>query len=255
MHITPNNKLASLGTVGLLFLAGIAGMVFLLPYQTAHAAGPTVTLSTLSSGVLTAVTSATVGTTLTIEGFGYAPATAITITTAVGTTTVPWLTPGSCTTTNGGIASNSASAPVDSLVVAGCLTTTAVGNFAVEVKVPNLPGGAQVVSVSDGTSTGTAALTITPKVSITFAGNNFGFPEEAVTPTITVTGFGSGEAVSGSTTAFTALSTAYSCTTGSSVSTVTGTGYGSCILYNSATAVADTTGGSKTFTATGATSA
>jgi len=254
MQFTPNNKLASLGTIGLLFLAGIAGMVFLLPYNTAHAAGPTVTLSTIASGALTAAPSATVGTTLVVEGFGYAPATPITIITTVGSTTVQWLNnPGSaCTTLNGGV--SSATTPVASLVTSGCLITTAVGNFAVEVKVPNLPGGAQTVTVSDGTSTGTAALSITPKVAISYTGNNFGFPEESVTPTITVTGFGSGESVTGSTVAFTAATSAYGCTTGSSASTVTGTGYGSCVLFGAATAISDTTGGSKTFTATGATS-
>jgi len=252
MQFTPNNKLASLGTIGLLFLAGIAGMVFLLPASPAHAAGPTVTLSTLSSGVLTAVTSATVATTIVIEGFGFAPATPITIITTVGTTTVQWLTQQSCATTNGGVGT------INSLVtgttsppgVTGCLVTAAVGNFAVQLNVPNLPGGAQTVTVSDGTVTGTATLTITPKVSISYTGNNFGFPEETVTPTITVTGFASGEAVSGSTTAFTAAQTSYACTAGTSVGT-----YGSCTLYGpTATTIADTTGGSKTFTATGATS-
>jgi hypothetical protein len=249
MQFTPNNKLASLGTIGLLFLAGIAGMVFLLPYNTAHAAGPTVTLSTLSSGVLTAAPSATVGTTLTIEGFGFAPATAITIITTVGSTTVPWLnTIGACTTTNSG--SSGTSTPA-SLIVGGCLTTTAVGNFAINAKVPNLPGGAQTVTVSDGTSTGTATLTITPKVSVSYTGNNFGFPQEAITPAITVTGFGSAESVSVATAMWT--TTTFSCTTGSSVSTVIGTGYGSCAT-GGGVSVVDTTGGAKTITATGATS-
>ncbi len=258
-HITPNNKLASLGTIGLLFLAGIAGMVFLLPALPAHATGPTVTLSTLTittGGVLTPVSSATVGTTLVVQGFGFDPATPITITTAVGTTTVPWLNnPGSaCATTNGGI--SSAATPIASLVSnagtnAGCLITTAVGNFGVEVVVPNLPGGAQTVTVSDGTNTGTASFTVTPKVSVTYTGNNFGFPHQAISPTIKVTGFGSGESVSVATAMWTTAS--FSCSTGSSVSTVIGTGYGSCSVGGS-TAVTDTTGGAKTITATGATS-
>jgi len=230
-------------------------MVFLLPASPAHAAGPTVTLSTISSGtnggVLTAAPSATVGTTLVVEGFGFAPATAVSITTTVGSTTVPWLAKtnalGTCATANGGVGASSAS--TDSLVVGACLVSTANGVFATNIAVPNLPGGAEIVTVSDGTSTGTASLTITPKVSISVAAPNYGFPEQAVTPTITVTGFGSGESVTGSTTAFTALSSAYACTTGSSVGT-----YGTCILFSSATAVSDTTGGSKTITATGATS-
>src|SRR6267378_8592667 len=71
-HITPNNKLASLGTIGLLFLAGVTGMVFLLPLNSAHAASPTVTLSTITSGVETAVTSAKVGDLVTITGSGFA---------------------------------------------------------------------------------------------------------------------------------------------------------------------------------------
>src|SRR4029077_13073903 len=91
-HITPNNKLASLGTIGLLFLAGIAGMVFLLPLNSAHAATPNVTLSTITSGVQTAVTSGTVGSTLVITGTGFGPAKSVTIITTVGTTTVQWLT-------------------------------------------------------------------------------------------------------------------------------------------------------------------
>src|SRR5229473_8444709 len=77
-HITPNNKLASLGTIGLLFLAGIAGMVFLLPLNGAHAASPTVTLSTISSGVLTAATSGAVGSTLVVTGTGFTPASPMT---------------------------------------------------------------------------------------------------------------------------------------------------------------------------------
>src|SRR4029077_3424737 len=119
-HITPNNKLASLGTIGLLFLAGVTGMVFLLPLQSAHAATPTVSLSTISSGVLTAATAGAVGSTLVVTGTGFTPASPITITTTVGTTTVAWLTAGSCLTTNGGVGT------VDSLVTLSCLTTTAV---------------------------------------------------------------------------------------------------------------------------------
>src|SRR5208282_4900396 len=118
-HITPNNKLASLGTIGLLFLAGITGMVFLLPFSNVHAAAPAVSLSTISSGALTAATAGTVGSTLVVTGTGFAPASAITITTAVGSTTVPWLNTGTgCATTNGGISTTST--PVASLVVSNC---------------------------------------------------------------------------------------------------------------------------------------
>src|SRR6267143_7301835 len=91
-HITPNNKLASLGTIGLLFLAGIAGMVFLLPLNSAHAASPAVTLSTITSGVESAATSGTVGSSLTITGTGFAGGKPISITSTVGTTTITWFT-------------------------------------------------------------------------------------------------------------------------------------------------------------------
>jgi large repetitive protein len=240
-HITPNNKLASLGTIGLLFLAGVAGMVFLLPLNSAHAASPTVTVSTISSGVLTAATAGAVGTTLVVTGTGFTPASPITITTLVGTTTVGWLTIGSCATTNSG--ASSASPAVDSLVVLGCLTTTAVGNFQVEVAVPNLPSGAQTVSVSDGTLTGTASFTVNPSITITYTGNNYGFPLETITPSITVSGFGASESVTISTTMWTTAS--FSCPTGTT---------GTCTIGGT-TQVAETTGGVKTITATGATSA
>ena len=244
MHITPNNRLASLGTIGLLFLAGIAGMVFLLPASPVHAATPTVTLSTITSGVLTATTTGTVGSTIVVTGSGFNPASPITITTVVGTTTVPWLTKGACTTANGGASSTTPA--VDSLVVAGCLTTTAVGNFAVEVNVPNLPGGAQTISVSDSVNTGTATYTVKSAVTVTFAAANFGFPEEGVSPSIAVSGFGSGESVTVSTPMFT--TTSFTCTTGTTIGTY---GAGTC---GAGTVVADQNGGSKTITATGATS-
>src|SRR5271156_3395260 len=131
-HITPTNRLASLGTIGLLFLAGIAGMVFLLPASPVHAASPSVSLSTISSGKLTAATSGIVGSTIVVTGTGFSPASSITITTTVSTTSVSWLTSGGASTTT---------PAVDSLVVAGKLTTTAIGNFQVEVLVPALPGG------------------------------------------------------------------------------------------------------------------
>src|SRR5450759_1270793 len=98
MHITPNNKLASFGTIGLLFLAGIAGMVFLLPASPAHAAGATVTLSTITSGVETAATSGTVGSKLVVTGQGFASNAPIAITSTVGTTTVTWFTSASANT-------------------------------------------------------------------------------------------------------------------------------------------------------------
>jgi hypothetical protein len=241
MHITPNNKLASLGTVGLLFLAGIAGMVFLLPASPVHAATPTVTLSTISSGVLTATSSATVGSSLVITGSGFLGAKPIAISSTVGTLVATWLTAGSCTTTYGGTSGT------DSLVVSGCLTTTAAGTFQVKVSVPNLPGGANTITVSDGTNTVNAALTVTSAVSVAYAGSNFGFPGESIAPTITVTGFGSGESVSIATSMWSTAT--FSCTTGATVGT-----FGTCTAGGGVT-VAQTTGGAKSITATGATSA
>src|SRR6267143_1864354 len=127
-HITPNNKLASLGTIGLLFLAGIAGMVFLLPLNSAHAASPAVTLSTITSGLETAATSGTVGSSLTITGSGFASSKPIAISTTVGSTTVSlFTTPSTClgafTTAIGG------NSGTDSLLSGGCLISSAAGNF------------------------------------------------------------------------------------------------------------------------------
>jgi len=247
MHITPNNKLASIGTVGLLFLAGIAGMVFLLPVNSAHAASPVVTISTAKSGVLTAVTSIATGKAVVITGTGFSPAAIITITTAVGTNTVAWLTAGTCTTSNGGTGTSN-SLTTTTAGPSKCLTTTASGTFEVGVTVPVLPGGANTVTVSDGSLTGTATLTITASVSVTYTGNNFGFPEESISPTIAVTGFASGESVSFATPMWT-LSPAASCTTGTTVGS-----FGKCSVATGATNVAETNGGAKTITATGSTS-
>jgi len=274
-HITPNNKLASLGTIGLLFLAGIAGMVFLLPYSPAHAASPTVALSTISGGVQTAATSGTVGSSITITGDGFASNAPIEISSTSGTNTVSWfitntvasVVPNNCVgafaSAYGGIGT------ANSLTVrsgaTACLTTTATGMFETTVVVPALPGGPQTIVVSDGTNTVSTAFTVTPSVSITFAGNNFGFPEEAVSGTIAVTGFGSAETVTVTSTAFT--TTSFTCTTGSTLTggssaiswgankLVSGTSAGTATCTPGVAAVADTTSGAKTVTATGGTSA
>lgn len=216
-------------------------MVFLLPASPVHAAGPTVSLSTISSGKLTATTTGTPGSTIVITGTGFNPASTVHITTTVGTTTVSWLSGAS------GTGVSTTTPAVDSLVVGGLLTTTASGNFQVEVLVPNLPAGAQTITVSDGVNTGTATYTIVPSMTVTFTGNNFGFPEETVTPTITVYGFGSGESVSVAETVF--ATTSFSCTTGSGLGT-----FGTCVADPAvATQVQDTTEGAHTITATGAT--
>ena len=246
MHITPNNRLASLGTIGLLFLAGIAGMVFLLPANAAHAASPTVSLSTISSGVLTAATSGTVGSTLVVTGSGFSTSSAVTITTTIGTATTAWLsTSAGCTVTNGGVSTTATK--VDSLVAttgtnSGCLITDAKGNFQVEVLVPALPGGAETISVSDGASTATAAFTISSKLSITYTGMNYGFPLETIAPSIAVSGFGANEAVTVATAMWS--TTSWTCNTDA-------TGSATC---GGTTVVTEQTGGAKTITATGGTS-
>jgi hypothetical protein len=243
MHITSSNKLASIGTIGLLFLAGIAGIVFLLPFQSAHAA-PTLALSTITSGVETAVTSATVGSALAIAGSGFASGKPVEITTTYGTTTVTWFnTASNCasafTSAYGGLGTS------NSLNIGGCVTTAANGNFKTIVTVPALPGGAQTITVSDGTNTGTTPITITPKVTFTVATGtvNLGFPEEGISATTTVSGFGASEQVTLTTTAFT--TTSFTCTT---------TAAGSCTIQTGSLTVADVAGGAKTLSATGATS-
>jgi len=266
MHITPNNKLASFGTIGLLFLAGIAGMVFLLPASPAHAAGATVTLSTISSGVQTAATSGTVASSLVITGSGFLSNKPIEITSTVGTTTITWFTgsganaPNTCsaafTGNYGGVGTK------NSLYVgyggSNCLTTTAIGNFQVTVTVPAIPGGAQTIVVSDGTTTVSVPYTITPKISYaTTSTQNWGFPEQSLAGSvISATGFGSGESITFSTTAFTtgSFAGATSCTTGTTPGGSAITGAGSCQTTSATFVVADTTGGAKTITATGATS-
>jgi hypothetical protein len=253
-HITPNNRLASIGTIGLLFLAGIAGMVFLLPFNAAHAASPTVALSTISSGVETAATSGTVGSALTVTGDGFHSGAHIEITTTYGATTVTWLTastPNTCggafTNAYGGIGNANSLFTGTTGSGTACLTTTATGMFKTTLTVPALPGGAETIVVSDGVSTVSTAFTITPHISFATTGNSFGFPEEVLaSSTITLTGFGGLEVVTAATTAFTTASfAAPTCTT---------TAAGSCSFAEAALVVADTNSGAKTITATGATS-
>jgi hypothetical protein len=264
-HITPNNKLASLGTIGLLFLAGIAGMVFLLPYANAATTNAKVTLSTitplssLAGGPteLTGVTSGIVGNSLTITGTGFSSNAAIAITSTVGTSTISWFTlHNNCgfATSIGGVGG------ANSLYVGSgstaCLTTSASGMFKTTVVIPALPGGAQTIVVTDGVNSVSTPFTITPSITFsTTSPNNFGFPETTLAgSTITITGFGSGESVTGATTAFS--TTSFACTTGTTLSnTVTsGTSAGTCTLFSGSLVVADATGGAKTITATGATS-
>jgi len=134
--------------------------------------------------------------------------------------------------------------------------------FETTVNVPALPGGAQTIVVSDGTNSVSTSFTITSKVSYTAASStmNYGYPEETISGTFAVTGFGAGETVTVAGTAFT--TTSFTCSTGSTLTggtaasgLVSGTSAGTATCAPGATQVADTNGGAKTFTATGGTSA
>jgi len=265
MHITQNNnKLASFGTIGLLFLAGIAGMVFLLPFQNAHAATATVTLSTitpLASLVggpteLTGTTAGTVGSGLTITGSGFNTNAPIEVYTTVGTSTTSWTVAANqnnCAATfsnpYGGV--NVPDSLTNGFAPTACVITTAAGNFKTTFVVPALPGGPQTIVVSDGTNSVSTPFTITPSVSFSKTGSNFGFPEQAIAGTLKITGFGAGETVTISTPMW--VVTSYTCTTGTTLGGTSTTGAGSCTAAVG-TSIADTTGGSKTVTATGGTS-
>jgi hypothetical protein len=255
-HITPNNKLASLGTVGLLFLAGIAGIVFLLPASPVHAASPTVTLSA-SSG--------TVGSTLVITGDGFDSNAYIGISTTVSTTTLGWLVAtgsgSTCTGTFTGLIGGvgNENSLYTGTGASACLTTTATGMFETSLTVPALPGGAETIVVTDGVNTVSTPFTITPAVilNITPGTRDYGFPTESISGSITVTGYAADESVTGSTTAFTTASLGgFTCTTGSTISSLvtSATSAGTCTLATGPLVVADTTGGSHTIAATGATS-
>lgn len=228
-------------------------MVFLLPASPVHAAGPTVSLSTISSGVLTAVTTGqTVGTTIVVSGNSFLPANPIAITSTVGSTTVNWFKNGgnACTAIGFTSFANGGIGTANSLITGGCLTTTATGNFQVSVSEPNLPGGAESIVVSDGTNSVTTPITVAASVTFTATSANYGFPQQSITGTLTAAGFGSAESVSASTTAWSSpASAALVCTTGSALGN-----YGSCTISSGPFVVADTTGGSKSVTATGGTS-
>lgn len=218
-------------------------MVFLLPASPVHAATPTATLSTASGNLKTVVTSAKVGENVVLTGTGFAPDAAIAITSTVGTATVQWLSgSGSCATiANGGV--SGLTPALDSLVSSGCLTTTADGDFEVGVAVPQMPGGAQSITITDGTNTATVSFTVAASVTVSYAGNNYGFPTETITPSITVNGFGPTETVTITTSMWTTAS--YTCTTNT---------MGTCPAGGSNVQVIEQNSGTKTITATGATS-
>ncbi len=98
------------------------------------------------------------------------------------------------------------------------------------------------------------SFTITPSVTFTKTGSNFGFPEQAIAGTLAVTGFGSGEPVTIATPMWAA--TSFTCTTGTTpedtlIANAANSGAGSCTVAVG-TSIADITGGAKSIAATGA---
>lgn len=198
-HITPNNKLASLGTVGLLFLAGIAGMVFLLPASPVHAASPTVTLSK---------TSGTVGSWVTITGTGFTPSADVGIefgTTLINTfgTSANYPTVASLIDTS--TTYQSSPTPLSSPACSTtnpCIRTDANGWFQAIIAVPPTVNGAQTVTVSDGTLVGTTTFTVNAAITLTETDSflvplTSGFPDENFPSYYAIaTGFAASDSVS-----------------------------------------------------------
>jgi len=246
-----NAKLASIPLSLLLIVSALFGFVLLVPLNAAHAASPAVTLS---------ASSATVGSSVIFSGTGFASGKALAITSAVSSTTIPWLTLGGCGTTNGGTAGR------NSLIVANCLTTGANGDFQAKITVPALPGGPETITIYDGTNTVTTTLTITaslvlcsdltvfaPATCPTGPDNDVVssvYSETKNTYNFVVSGFGSGESVSFASSLFQS-SFSPTCTTGSALNT-----YGVCnaaALPSQTFVWADASGGAHSITATGAT--
>jgi len=192
MHITTHNRLASLGTVGLLFLAGIAGMVFLLPALPAHAGTATVSLSA-SSG--------TVGSFVTITGSGFTPSADVGIefnTTLINTfgASSGYPTPASLLDTTGSALSGSPLGITTCSTTSPCIETDANGWFEAIIAVPPTTNGAHSVTVTDGTNKATTTFTTDASFWITTSSTAIvpltsGMPDEVAGPTWAVaSGFG-----------------------------------------------------------------
>jgi hypothetical protein len=203
-HITTHNRLASLGTVGLLFLAGIAGMVFLLPALPAHAGTATASLSA-SSG--------TVGSFVTITGSGFAPSADVGIefnTTLINTfgASSGYPTPASMLDTTGAALASPAPLGISCSTTSPCIETDANGWFKAIIAVPPTTNGAHTVTVTDGTNTGTTTFTTDASIlistsSTTIAPLTSGLPDEVAGPvTVIASGFGAGDSVAFSAAAF-----------------------------------------------------
>jgi hypothetical protein len=280
MHITTHNRLASLGTVGLLFLAGIAGMVFLLPALPAHAGTATVSLSA-SSG--------TVGSFVTITGSGFTPGADVGIefnTTIINTfgASSGYPTQASMLDTTGSALSGSPLGMTTCSTTSPCIETDANGWFKAVIAVPPTVNGAHTVTATDSVNKATTTFTTQASFWITTSSTAIipltsGMPDEVAGATIAVaSGFGSADTVAVSAAAFGGVGGATttpitSITTGAKVTTptqyaaagvsrsgvlytATAPGLGSESLSGpNALVVSDVLGGKQTITATGTSSA
>lgn len=197
MHISQNNKLASIGTVGLLFLAGIAGIVFLLPVSPAHAASASVTLSA-SSG--------TVGSFVTITGKGFSPSADVGIefgTTLINTFGTSASYPTVASIIDTGVTNQASPTPLGMQACSAtnpCIRTDANGWFEAIIAVPPTVNGAQTVTVSDGSVTATTTFTTNANVLISTSSTSVsaltsGLPDESFPVTIVATGFAASDTV------------------------------------------------------------
>jgi len=266
-NLYSNTKLASIPLTILLVVAGLFGFVLLVPL-TAHAAGPTVTVSP---------TSATVDSTITISGTGFKAGQPIAITSSVtsvtsgtsGTVTVPWLSVNSAACTPAATYTGTGYSGTDSLNVGGqhgCLETDGIGSFVVQVALPAMPGGPQTITIYDGTTTITASITVEPSVQmcadnvfpgvgVTCTNNsvtddllNSGYPETNTGEFYwLINGFSSSDSVSITSAAF-GSGYSFSCTV-----TSMGSCPGSGALQSPGITLADLSGGAKAVTATGTT--
>ena len=222
MHITTHNRLASLGTVGLLFLAGIAGMVFLLPALPAHAGTATVSLSA-SSG--------TVGSFVTITGSGFTPGADVGIefnTTLINTfgASSGYPTQASMLDTTGSALSGSPLGITTCSTTSPCIETDANGWFKAIIAVPPTVNGAHTVTVTDSVNKATTTFTTQASFWITTSNTAIvpltsGMPDEVAGATWAVaSGFGANDTVAVSAAAFGGIGGA---TTTPFVAMVTGT--------------------------------
>jgi len=142
---------------------------------------------------------------------------------------------------------------------APCIETDANGYFVAILAVPAVVGGAQTVTVSDGTNSGTTSFTVNPSLVVS---KTSGFPDQQFNgATVTVTGFPASDTVTITTTALTNVfgtittgsatqAPAGAAETRTGVTYTNGPGIGQ--LAGQALVVAETAGGKLPVTATGA---